>query len=145
MWPGSVGVPDTVEITARPRLLIRKKFSQWHLTSGFVTALSWLQQQRVMFLWKHPAVCACMWLRLMECDAWYHGCSSASYCYCHLWLQKIFPDTSRSHTPSAKFSSVAGIGLKALCQKMPRKLTISCITLNNWNIINNTRGKDTQT
>lgn len=45
-------------------------------------------------------------------------------------FRKISPDTSLSHTPSAKFSSVAVIGLKALCQKMPGKPTTSCITLN---------------
>lgn len=43
----------------QPQIINHIKITRWREKAGFLTALSWLRQQRVMFLWKHPAVCAC--------------------------------------------------------------------------------------
>lgn len=51
----------------QPQIINHLKITQWHWKVGFLAALSWLQQEESDALVKHPAVCACMCLRLMEC------------------------------------------------------------------------------
>lgn len=90
MWPTSAGVQHTVEITDDLQLLITQQSCCYTKRLGFS-----LQQQRVMFLWKHPAVWGSLWVwneQGINHDAWYHVLSSLLCCHRHSSLEKICSD-----------------------------------------------------